>query len=94
MFFLDSGEFRLHLFSPEPPPKVSGFLSEASQSFAFPLDLERGSDGGHDLFEARVAAQIKIETATVPSALLGADAKRGYKGNLLFVGQFAKPRNV
>jgi hypothetical protein len=39
-------------------------------------------------------AQTEIETATVPSALLGADAKRGYKGNLLFVGQFAKPRNV
>jgi len=29
-----SVEFRLHLFSPEPPRKVSGFLSEASQSFA------------------------------------------------------------
>ena len=58
MFFLDSGEFRLHLFSPEPPPKVSGFLSETSQSFAFLLDLERGSDGGHDLFEARVAAAL------------------------------------
>ena len=52
------GEFRFHLFSPEPPRKVSGFLSEMSQSFAFLLDLERGGDGGHDLFEARVAAQI------------------------------------
>jgi hypothetical protein len=39
-------------------------------------------------------AQTEIEIATVPSALLGADAKRGYKGTLLFVGQFAKPRNV
>ena len=52
-----SGEFRLHLFSPEPPRKVSGFLSETSQSFAFLLDLS-GPHGSHDLFEARVAAQI------------------------------------
>ena len=53
-----SVEFRFHLFSPEPSRKVSGFLSEASQSFAVLLDLERGSHAGHDLFEARVAAQI------------------------------------
>jgi hypothetical protein len=46
------------------------------------------------LLHATDGAQTEIETATVPSALLGADAKRGYKGNLLFVGQFAKPRNV
>ena len=43
-----SGEFRFHLFSPEPPRKVSGFLSEASQSFAVLLDLERGGDGGQE----------------------------------------------
>jgi hypothetical protein len=53
-----SVEFRFHLLSPEPPRKVSGFLSAASQSFAVLLDLERGGEGGHDLFEARVAAQI------------------------------------
>jgi hypothetical protein len=53
-----SREFRFHLFSPELPRKVSGFLSEASQSFAVLLDLEGDSDRGHDLFEARVAAQI------------------------------------
>jgi hypothetical protein len=39
-------------------------------------------------------AHTEIETTTMPSALLGADAKRVYKGNLLFVGQFAKPQNV
>jgi hypothetical protein len=38
-----SEEFRFHLFSPEPPREVSGFLSEAAQSFAVLLDLERGS---------------------------------------------------
>jgi len=53
-----SREFRFHLFSPEPSRKVSGFLSEASQSFAVLLDLERGSHAGHDLFEARVAAPL------------------------------------
>ena len=82
----------------------------ASQPFAFLLDLEGGGDGGHDPFEARIAAQIiplwtKLEMAEVragrlrsrlrrlPSAPLMADARRGYEGNLLFVGQFAKPRN-
>ena len=35
-----------------------------------------------------------VRGPTLPSVLLGADAKRGYEGNLLFVGQFAKPRNV
>ena len=41
-------------------------------------------------------AQTEIETATVPSALLGADAKRGYKetcclsGSLLNHGMFSE----
>ena len=30
-----SGEFRFHLFSPEPPRKVSGFLSEMPRTVRF-----------------------------------------------------------
>jgi hypothetical protein len=55
-------------FSPEPPPKVSGFLSEAFQLFAVLHDLERSGHAGHDLFEARVAAQI--ETCCLSGRLL------------------------
>jgi len=38
--------------------KFQDFFRRCRELFAFLLDLERGSDGGHDLFEARVAAQI------------------------------------
>ena len=68
-------EFRFHLFSPEPPRKVSGFLSEASQSFAVLLDLERGGDGGQErrclrLCSGQTPSAVTKETCCLSGSLL------------------------